>query len=185
MRKKLTDAGLDAGAETIAWHLAHHHQTRVARATIHRVLAREGVITPAPAKRPKSSYIRFAAAQPNETWQSDFTHYRLTHPDGTPGPDVEIITWLDDHSRYALHVSAHPAITADIVLQTFRHTCQQHGYPASTLTDNGMVYTVRLAGHGRQGGRTKLEKELARLGITQKNGRPHRPTTQGKVCEDW
>ena len=44
---------------------------------------------------------------PNETWQSDFTHYRLTRPDGRPGADVEIITWLDDYSRYALHVTAH------------------------------------------------------------------------------
>ncbi len=30
------------------------------------------------------SYIRFAAEMPNETWQSDFTHYRLTRPDGRP-----------------------------------------------------------------------------------------------------
>lgn len=44
-----------------------------------------------------------------------------------------------------------------------------------------MVYTVRLAGIGRQGGKTALEKELARRGITRKNGKPHRPTTQGKV----
>ncbi|MFC7580449.1 integrase core domain-containing protein [Schaalia naturae] len=44
-----------------------------------------------------------------------------------------------------------------------------------------MVYTVRLAGIGRQGGKTALEKELARRGITQKNGKPHHPTTQGKV----
>jgi transposase len=25
LRKQLTDAGLDAGADTIAWHLQHHH----------------------------------------------------------------------------------------------------------------------------------------------------------------
>nr|WP_237843650.1 integrase core domain-containing protein [Cellulosimicrobium cellulans] len=72
-------------------------------------------------------------------------------------------------------------MTATIVRDTFRQTADQHGHPASTLTDNGMVYTVRLAGQGRRGGRTMLEKELARLGITQKNGRPHHPTTQGKV----
>ena len=65
-------------------------------------------MTPDPSKRPKSSYIRFEAEQPNETWQSDFTHYRLTHPDGRPGADTEIITWLDDHSRYALHVIRTP-----------------------------------------------------------------------------
>ncbi len=138
-------------------------------------------MAPEPAKRPKSSYIRFAAAQPNECWQSDVTHYRLTRPDGRPGADCEIITWLDDHSRYALPVSAHVRITAPIVRTTFLQAGDLHGYPASTLTDNGMVYTVRLAGTGRHGGKTALEKELARRGITQKNGKPHRPTTQGKV----
>jgi hypothetical protein len=44
-----------------------------------------------------------------------------------------------------------------------------------------MVYTVRYAGRGRRGGRTALEVELHRLGITQKNSRPNHPTTCGKV----
>jgi len=181
LRKQLADAGLDAGADTIVWHLQHHHDTVLSRATINRILARAGTITPDPSKRPKSSYIQFAAQQPNETWQSDFTHYRLTRPDNTPGADCEVITWLDDHSRYALHLSAHARITAPIVLATFRQAGDLHQYPASTLTDNGMVYTVRLAGHGRQGGRTALEAELQRLGITQKNSRPGHPTTCGKA----
>ncbi|TDE14906.1 IS481 family transposase, partial [Jiangella asiatica] len=181
LRKKLTEAGLDGGAETIAWHLEHHHGAKVSRATIHRVLAREAAVTPEPKKRPRSSYIRFEASMPNECWQSDFTHYRLTRPDGRPGADVEIITWLDDHSRYALHLSAWPRVTAKIVLDTVRQAASLHGYPASTLTDNGMVYTVRLAGQGRKGGRTALEHELRRRGIVQKNGKPNHPTTQGKV----
>jgi hypothetical protein len=33
-------------------------------------------------------------------WQSDFTHYPIT--DGTDG---EILTWLDDHARFALDVT--------------------------------------------------------------------------------
>jgi transposase len=84
LRKQLDEAGLDAGADTIGWHLAHHHGTTVSRATINRILVRAGTVTPQPAKRPKSSYLRFEAAQPNQTWQSDFTHYRLTNPDGPP-----------------------------------------------------------------------------------------------------
>jgi transposase InsO family protein len=179
VRKQLTEAGLDAGADTIGWHLTHHHRITLSRATINRILVRHGAVVPDPAKRPKSSYLRFAAEQPNETWQSDFTHYRLTRPGGRPGPDSEIITWLDDHSRLALHVSAHARITGPIVLATFRATAELHGYPASTLTDNGMVYTTRFAG-GR-GGRSGLEAELRRLGIMQKNSRPNHPTTCGKV----
>ena len=91
LREKLTATGLDAGPDTIRWHLEHHHSIAVSRATISRYLAKHGLVVPDPKKKPKSSYIRFQAAMPNETWQADFTHYRL--PDGT---EVEILTWLDD-----------------------------------------------------------------------------------------
>ncbi len=174
LRKELTEQGLDAGPDTIAWHLVQHHQVRVSRATIARYLTAGGLVTPAPKKRPRSSYIRFQAELPNQMWQADFTHYRLA--DGT---DTEILTWLDDHSRYALHVSAHPRVTGPIVRDTFRHAVAAHGVPASTLTDNGMVFTTRLAG-GR-GGRNALETELRRLHVVQKNSTPNHPTTCGKV----
>lgn len=174
LRKELSEAGLDAGPETIGWHLHHHHGHQISRASISRTLTRHGLVTPEPKKRPRSSYIRFQAAMPNETWQSDFTHYRLS-----TGVDVEIISWLDDCTRYALHMSAHHRVTTDIVKATFRKTAGQHGVPASTLTDNGMVYTVRFAG-GR-GGRNAFEQELHDRHVVQKNSRPGHPTTCGKA----
>jgi transposase len=131
VRKELADAGLDAGPDTIAWHLAHHHGHQVSRSTISRHLTAAGLVTPEAKKRPKSSYTRFQASMPNETWQSDFTHYRLTRPDGRPGTDVEIITWLDDCTRYALHITAHARVTTPIALTTFRETLAQHGIPRS------------------------------------------------------
>jgi transposase InsO family protein len=179
LRQKLVATGLDAGPDTIRWHLEHHHGVTVSRATISRYLTKAGLVVPEPKKRPKSSYIRFQAEMPNETWQSDFTHYRLTRPDGRPGADCEILTWLDDCSRYALSVTAHHRVTGPIVLATFRQTVAEHGIPASTLTDNGMVFTTRLA--GGEGGRNHLETELRGLNVVQKNGRPNHPTTQGKV----
>jgi transposase InsO family protein len=179
LREKLTATGLDAGPDTIGWHLEHHHSTVVSRATISRYLSRHGLVVAEPKKKPKSSYIRFQAEQPNETWQSDFTHYRLRRPDGRPGADTEILTWLDDCSRYALSVTAHHRVTGPIVLTAFRRAVAEHGIPASTLTDNGMVFTTRLA--GGKGGRNQLEAELRRLNVAQKNGRPWHPQTQGKV----
>jgi transposase len=144
LRKELADQGLDAGPDTICWHLAHHHDTTVSRATVARHLTARGLVTPEPKKRPKSSYIRFEASMPNECWQSDFTHYRLTRPDGRPGSDSEILTWLDDCSRFALRITAHHRVTGSIVLTEFTRTVATHGIPASTLTDNGMVYTLTL-----------------------------------------
>ncbi len=88
---------------------------RVSRATIYRIIRRAELVIAEPKKKPKSSYIRFQAEQPNETWQADFTHWRLA--DGT---DIEILSWLDDHSRYALSVTAHQPVTGPAVVTTFR-----------------------------------------------------------------
>jgi transposase InsO family protein len=183
LREKLTVAGLDAGPETIVWHLAHHHGHTVSRATVSRYLLKHGLVVPQPKKRPKSSYTRFAAEMPNECWQADFTHYRLTGPGGRPGLGVEILSWLDDCSRCALSVTAHVRVTGPIVLTEFRKAVATHGIPASTLTDNGMVFTTRLSGGSLHGtaGRNGFEHELRRLGIVQKNSRPNHPTTCGKV----
>jgi transposase len=179
LREKLATTGLDCGPDTIKWHLEHHHSLRVGRTTIARQLTARGLVVPEPKKRPKTSYIRFAAELPNQRWQADFTHYRLTNPDGTPGPDSEILTWLDDCSRYALSVTAHLRVTGPIVLTTFRGTVATHGIPASTLTDNGMVFTTRLS--GGKGGRNGFETELRRLEVQQINSTPNHPTTCGKV----
>ena len=86
LRKDLTGQGLDAGPRTIAWHLRQHHDVGVSEATISRYLSAHQLVVPEPKKKPKSAFVRFAADQPNERWQADFTHYRLTDPDGTPAP---------------------------------------------------------------------------------------------------
>ncbi len=108
--------------------------------------------------------------------QADFTHHhRLA--DGT---DIEILTWLDDHSRYALSVTAHRPVTDPAVVTTFGKAIAAHGTPFSTLTDNGLVFTTRFANGGRTS-RNGLEKKLVNLRVRQKNSRPNHPTTCGKV----
>jgi transposase InsO family protein len=114
---------------------------------------------------------RFQADQPNECWQSDFTHWQLA--DGT---GVEIINWLDDHSRYLLTTLAYRRVTGQSVIATFLTAAERYGQPQSTLTDNGSVYTSRFTG-----GRNGFEYLLASLGIAQKNGHPGHPQTQGKI----
>ncbi|WP_211281943.1 hypothetical protein [Mycobacterium fragae] len=91
LREKLTAEGLDAGPLTLQTHLAHQGLPVPSTATIRRILHHHGLITPQPRKRPKSSYHRFAAEQPNECWQSDFTHWNLAETS-----EVEILNWLDD-----------------------------------------------------------------------------------------
>ena len=94
LRKELLDQGFDCGAHTIHYHLSAINPHPPSVATIWRVLKRRGFVTPQPHKRPKSSYIRFEAALPNESWQSDVTFYELKD-----GSKVEILNFLDDFSR--------------------------------------------------------------------------------------
>ena len=104
-------------------------------------------------------------------WQSDFIHWRLA--DGT---GVEILNWLDDHSRLLLSCTVHEPVTGDDVVSVFLGVIEEYGPPASTLTDNGSVYTSRFTG-----GRNAFEYILPILGIRQKNGSPGHPQTQGKT----
>jgi transposase InsO family protein len=111
---------------------------------------------------------------------------RLTRPDGTSGADVEILCFLDDHSRYALSVTCHQPVTGPVVVAVFRQAVADQGIPASVLSDNGMVFTTRFAG-GRAGRDTLngFSALLRDLGVTQKHSKPNHPTTCGKVCEDF
>jgi transposase InsO family protein len=180
LRSELTEKGLDAGADTIQSQL-HDDGVTLSRSTIWRILRTAEQIVPQPQKRPRSSWQRFSADRPNELWQSDTSHWRLA--DGT---EVEIIAWLDDHSRYLTHLSCHHRATGQTVTETFSHAAAEHGFPAATLTDNGNIFTTRFAGgtHARTGGNA-FETLLALQGITQKNGRPYKPTTQGKIERFW
>jgi transposase InsO family protein len=180
LRKDLSRQGLDAGADTIRSHLLRRtprSQTSSAPpppavATIWRILTRRGFVTPQPQKRPRSSWHRFTAEQPNQRWQADTTHWHLA--DGT---EVEILNILDDHSRLALASTARRTITGPDVLHTFQDAFLRWGIPASVLTDNGAVFT----GKQRGGGRVALEVELGRLGVRFDHSRPYHPQTCGKV----
>jgi transposase InsO family protein len=174
LRKELLEIGTDAGADTIHTHLAREGLVAPSFSTIQRILTRRGFVTPAPKKRPKSSYIRFEADLPNECWQSDMTHWHLE--DGT---GVEIVTFLDDHSRQVLSIRAFPTTTMDNVRRLFAQTCALYGTPASVLTDNGTIYNA-----GSRGGRTGFESDLITAGVLYKHSRPYHPQTCGKV-ERW
>jgi transposase InsO family protein len=171
LRNQLTHDGLDAGPVTLRWHLERENLPVPAVSTIRRILTTAGLTTPEPGKRPKSSLRRFVADQPNETWQSDFTHWHLHD-----NRDIEILNWLDDHSRLLLSRTAHTRVTGALVVTTFTANIDKYGAPASTLTDNGLVYTAKY-----RGSRNAIEYLLATLGIEQKNGHPYHPQTQGKI----
>ena len=171
LRSELTDAGHDAGPATIVHHLRRRAGRSPSVATVWRILRRAGLITPQPHKRPRSSFIRFEAALPNELWQADTTHWRLAD-----GSDVEILDLIDDHSRLLLAAEVFRSVKGPDVVRTFLTAAEVHGTPASLLTDNGAVFTG-----GPRRGRIRLETELAQRGIVAKHSTPNHPQTCGKI----
>ncbi len=118
--------------------------------TIRRRLVTAGLVEPNPKKKPKRNYIRFQADLPNETWHSDFTHVWLAD-----GSDTETITWLDDHSRYALHISCHDRVTGNIVLATSNKAVETHGLSASVLTDKRHSTRQSATNHASKPSKTR------------------------------
>ena len=144
-------------------HLTQHGLAVPVTSTTRRILHHHVLITPEPCQRSRSSYGGFAAEQPNECGQPDFTHWTAS------GTEVEILNWLDDHSRFLLVCTRLPA----------RHRPRRvvAGFTAAaTLTDNGAVYTSRFI-HGHN----DFERLLASLGIIQKYGHHNHPQTQGNI----
>jgi transposase InsO family protein len=174
LRKTLTKRGLDAGADTIAAHLAADPSVInvPAVSTIWRILSRRGFVTPQPHKRPRSAWKRFCAELPNQCWQADVTHWHLAH-----GGSVEILNIIDDHARLAIASRAQRTIGGPDVTATFTTAFARWGPPASVLTDNGAIFN----GQPRRGGRTALEITLGTLGIKYLTSRPYHPQTCGKV----
>jgi transposase InsO family protein len=176
LRKSLVEDGLDAGAHTIQYHLLRRRRGRAKAAvpsvaTIWRILRRRGFVVPEPHKRPRSSWRRFQAELPNECWQADTTHWALA--DGT---EVEILNVVDDHSRLLVASRALVTTKAADVVETFYGAADEHGFPASMLTDNGAIFTAESR-HGT----CAIELELLALGIAYKHSRPYHPQTCGKV----
>lgn len=174
IRRELASKGADNGPETIAWVLEQRGFHAPAESTIRRILTKNGMVTPQPKKRPKAYLRRFEATMPNECWQADVTSTRLLN-----GQVVEILDFLDDHSRFLLYLGAYKRVAGPTVVTAAETITKKYGFPQSTLTDNGLVFTARLA--GAKGGKNGFEKFLEKHSILQKNGRAGHPQTQGKI----
>ena len=171
LRQELTEAGFDAGPQTILFHLQDRFPQLPSAATVWRILKRQRLVTAQPHKRPRSSFVRFEAQLPNETWQCDATPWQLA--DGSP---IEILNLLDDHSRLCLSSTAFPTLKAQDVVHTFFSAAEQYDLPASFLSDNAAVFS----GRSRRG-KVALELELEERGIEVKHSTPYHPQTCGKV----
>jgi transposase InsO family protein len=172
LHKELAQDGLDAGPQTLHYHLAARHLRPPSVSTIHRTLKARGFVALEPHKRPKSSFCRFVADLPNETWQADMTHFELAS-----GEVFEILNLIDDHSRLCVASRAMLRVKATDVVRVLHKAAETWGYPASLLSDNGLIFSTQRR-HQVAGA---TEQALFSLGIEARHARPYHPQTCGKV----
>ena len=140
------------------------------------------MITPNPAKRPRSSYRRFVWPQPNSAWQIDGTQWALADYS-----TVWIMDVIDDHSRVATAARAGPGETTQLAWEATSHGISEWGLPARVISDNGVEFTHRL----HTGGTGAFDEHLDDLNIAHICSSPGHPTTCGKVeryhrtTKDW
>jgi transposase InsO family protein len=138
-----------------------------APSTITAILRRHELLSPEPAPR---AFVRFEHAAPNDLWQLDLMGHR-----GLDAGRVHPLTLLDDHSRFALSLTA-CANEQQTVVEQLTAIFRRYGLPRAILCDNGSPWAP-----AREAGLTRLEAWWLQLGIEPWHGRVYHPQTQGKV----
>jgi transposase InsO family protein len=178
LRKRLDEAGWDNGARSIRYRLERAPSDPFADtvlpwipsvATINRILARRGAVTPQPHKRPRSATGAFQYDDPNGCWQMDGTTYRLA-----TGREVKILKIIDDFSRAELMALAAISENLRDTKRCLLLAIERHGPPAAMLTDRGGAL------NGDPNKASQFRDLVTSLGIEAISSRGHHPQTCGK-----
>ena len=156
------------GARKIRRCLLRDRHQAPAASTVHAILQRRGRIVPF--ERCGNS-IRFEKTAPNLLWQMDFKGRVALSRGGYCHP----LTIVDDHSRYAICLSACANEQAVTVKDRLEHTFRRYGLPEAFLVDNGSPW-----GEGTGQRWTSLGVWLLKLGVDVLHSRPYHPQTRGK-----
>jgi transposase len=149
---------------------------QVTRSTVYRSLVRNRLVEPESRRRRRKDYRRWERGTAMELWQLDVTASAFL----ADGPEVKIVTGIDDHSRFCVLARAVMRATARPVCLAFVDAMRIYGVPEEVLTDNGKVFTGRFHKPG-----VPVEVLFDRIcrenGITHRLTKIHSPTTTGKI----
>ena len=144
---------------------------QVAPRTIDRIIRREGWTRRDAA--PAAALHRFTRAAPNDLWQMDAKGAYPLASDGR----CHALSVIDDHSRFAVGLTALPALDTGLVRAALTRTFERYGVPTSMLMDHGTPWWSTKG----PAGLTTLGVFLLKQGIRLIFGAIRHPQTQGKV----
>ena len=145
-----------------------------ARATVHRVLVRNGLVNPQEQLH-KRVYKRWEREAPMHLWQLDLVGGVFL----AGGRECKLLTGIDDHSRFVTVAAVLEQPSGSAVCEAFVGAMNRWGVPFEVLTDNGNQFTGR---HTRPlPVEVLFERTCREYGITARLTKRRSPTTTGKI----
>jgi transposase InsO family protein len=147
------------------------------RATVHRILVRNGLVRPQPQQH-RRKYRRWQREAPMHLWQLDLVGGVFL----ADGRECKMLTGIDDHSRFVVIAAVLAVPSGRAVADAFLKAMRVYGVPSEVLTDNGKQFTGRFT--KPRPAEVLFERVCRENGITARLTKPHSPTTTGKI-ERW
>jgi transposase InsO family protein len=138
--------------------------------TVHRLLARHGLMAKTPEDPGERDRRRFAFAQAGELWMSDVMHGPSVAVDGRTRRKTYLIAFIDDATRLIPHAAFALSENTATFLPVLRQAIEKRGLPQRLYVDNGANYRSQ-----------HLALVCAKLSIALIHARPYQPQGKGKI----
>jgi len=146
----------------------------LAPSTVHRLLARHGLLDPQPDAANPRDRRRFAFERAGQLWMSDVMHGPAIAADnGARKRKTYLIAFIDDATRVITHCAFAFSENTQSFLPVFKQALLRRGLPERLYVDNGANFRSR-----------HLALVCAKLGLALIHARPHQPQGKGKI-ERW
>ena len=141
----------------------------LAPSTVHRLLAREGLLDKRPGDPGATDRRRFAFRNAGELWMSDVMHGPKVR-DGRRRRKAFLIAFIDDATRVIPFAAFAHAENTTAFLPVFKQAIAWRGLPARLYVDNGASFRSQ-----------PLALVCAKLGIALIHARPYPPAGKGTI----
>jgi hypothetical protein len=99
-------------------------------ATVHRILARHGLVVTRARRRARSDYVRWQRPAAMQLWQLDIVHGPMLVDTATGEVrEARIVTGVDDHSRYCVLARVVERATGRAICLAFTEALQRYEAP--------------------------------------------------------
>jgi putative transposase len=145
----------------------------LAPSTVHRHLARHGLMDKQPQEPTSKDRRRFAFDKAGELWMSDVMHGPAVKTEGGRKHKTYLVALIDDATRLVPYAAFTLSETTSAFLPVFAQAVLRRGVPKRLYVDNGAAYRSH-----------HLALVCAKLGVHLIHARPYQPQAKGKQ-ERW